>query len=196
VALAPLDFGQFSHDLLIAQFAGGGSTQFSGVIAAYDLVTAVLKGCWKMPPGARWPSTASGHQSWKRQPRQFGLGRRALRRGVLYGAGPSNGARGLLRLPDRGFHRFDVRATTSNWRPGELLFRPGGRLSSAPGHPHHAAGLKAALAPEWLGFPAGLGGSLSTLPAAAGNSSSNWLDRHRPAEENPWYAMQPRLARS
>ena len=27
VALAPLDFGRFSHDLLIGQFAGGGDTQ-------------------------------------------------------------------------------------------------------------------------------------------------------------------------
>lgn len=37
VALAPLDFGRFSHDLLIGQFAGGGNTQSSGFIAAYDL---------------------------------------------------------------------------------------------------------------------------------------------------------------
>jgi len=27
VALAPLDFGRFGHELLIAQFAGGGDTQ-------------------------------------------------------------------------------------------------------------------------------------------------------------------------
>src|SRR5258708_2808523 len=39
VALAPLDFGRFSHDLLIGQFAGGGDTQSSGFIAAYDLAT-------------------------------------------------------------------------------------------------------------------------------------------------------------
>jgi hypothetical protein len=31
VALAPLDFGRFSHDLLIGQFAGGGDTQSSGI---------------------------------------------------------------------------------------------------------------------------------------------------------------------
>ena len=44
VALAPLDFGRFSHDLLIGQFAGGGETQSSGFIAAYDLATGKLDG--------------------------------------------------------------------------------------------------------------------------------------------------------
>jgi len=44
VALAPLDFGRFSHDLLIAQFAGGGDTQSSGFIAAYDLSTGKFDG--------------------------------------------------------------------------------------------------------------------------------------------------------
>lgn len=44
VALAPLDFGAFSHDLLVGQFAGGGTTQSSGYIVAYDLVTGRMKG--------------------------------------------------------------------------------------------------------------------------------------------------------
>jgi len=44
VALAPLDFGRFSHDLLIGQFAGGGDTQSSGFIAAYDLATGNFDG--------------------------------------------------------------------------------------------------------------------------------------------------------
>ena len=44
VALAPLDFGRFSHDLLIGQFAGAGDTQSSGFIAAYDLATGKLDG--------------------------------------------------------------------------------------------------------------------------------------------------------
>jgi uncharacterized protein (TIGR03118 family) len=44
VALAPQDFGAFSHDLLIGQFAGGGTTQGSGTIAIYDLVTGQFKG--------------------------------------------------------------------------------------------------------------------------------------------------------
>lgn len=44
VALAPLDFGAFSHDLLVGQFAGGGTTQSSGYIAAYDMTTGRMKG--------------------------------------------------------------------------------------------------------------------------------------------------------
>jgi uncharacterized protein (TIGR03118 family) len=44
VALAPLDFGRFSHNLLIGQFAGGGDTQSSGYIAAYDLTTGKFNG--------------------------------------------------------------------------------------------------------------------------------------------------------
>jgi uncharacterized protein (TIGR03118 family) len=44
VTLAPLDFGRFSHDLLVGQFAGGGDMENSGVIAAYDLATGKFKG--------------------------------------------------------------------------------------------------------------------------------------------------------
>ncbi len=65
VALAPLDFGRFSHDLLIGQFAGGGATQSSGFIAAYDLATGkfdglledasgkplAINGVWALSPG-------------------------------------------------------------------------------------------------------------------------------------------------
>jgi uncharacterized protein (TIGR03118 family) len=65
VALAPLDFGRFSHDLLIGQFAGGGDTQSSGFIAAYDLATGkfdgllqdasgkplAINGLWALSPG-------------------------------------------------------------------------------------------------------------------------------------------------
>jgi len=65
VALAPLDFGRFSHDLLIGQFAGGGDTQSSGFIAAYDLATGkfdgllqdasgkplAINGVWALSPG-------------------------------------------------------------------------------------------------------------------------------------------------
>jgi uncharacterized protein (TIGR03118 family) len=40
VALAPADFGRFSHNLLIGQFAGGGN----GFIAAYDFTTGKLNG--------------------------------------------------------------------------------------------------------------------------------------------------------
>jgi uncharacterized protein (TIGR03118 family) len=65
VALAPLDFGRFSHDLLIGQFAGGGDTESSGFIAAYDLATGkfdglledasgkplAINGIWALSPG-------------------------------------------------------------------------------------------------------------------------------------------------
>jgi uncharacterized protein (TIGR03118 family) len=65
VALASLDFGTFSHDLLIGQFAGGGTTDGSGTIAAYDLATGkfiglvqdangnplAINGLWAISPG-------------------------------------------------------------------------------------------------------------------------------------------------
>lgn len=44
IALAPDDFGRFSHDLLIGQFAGASATKSSGFIAAYDLATGKLDG--------------------------------------------------------------------------------------------------------------------------------------------------------
>jgi uncharacterized protein (TIGR03118 family) len=65
MTLAPLDFGRFSHDLLVGQFGGGGSTPSAGVIAAYDLATGkfeglvedstgkpvVISGLWSLSPG-------------------------------------------------------------------------------------------------------------------------------------------------
>jgi uncharacterized protein (TIGR03118 family) len=65
VALAPLDFGTFSHDLLIGQFAGAGTSEGSGTIAAYDLATGTfiglvqdatgkplsINGIWAISPG-------------------------------------------------------------------------------------------------------------------------------------------------
>jgi uncharacterized protein (TIGR03118 family) len=44
VALAPLDFGIYSHDLLVGQFAGAGTSEGSGTIAAYDLATGKFVG--------------------------------------------------------------------------------------------------------------------------------------------------------
>jgi uncharacterized protein (TIGR03118 family) len=72
VALAPLDFGRFSHDLLVAQFAGGGTTENSGVIAAFDLVTGrfdgllqdasgkplTVPGIWAISPGNVVPANS------------------------------------------------------------------------------------------------------------------------------------------
>jgi uncharacterized protein (TIGR03118 family) len=72
VALAPLDFGRFSHDLLIGQFAGAGDTQSSGFIAAYDLATGkfdgllqdasgkplAINGIWALSPGNVSPANS------------------------------------------------------------------------------------------------------------------------------------------
>jgi uncharacterized protein (TIGR03118 family) len=44
VTLAPLDFGRFSHHLLISNFAAGGTTQSAGFISAYDLDTGKFDG--------------------------------------------------------------------------------------------------------------------------------------------------------
>jgi uncharacterized protein (TIGR03118 family) len=65
IMLAPTDFGLFSHDLLVGQFGGGGSTPSAGVIAAYDIATGkfegvlldatgkpiVIPGLWSLSPG-------------------------------------------------------------------------------------------------------------------------------------------------
>jgi uncharacterized protein (TIGR03118 family) len=65
VALAPLDFGIFSHALLVGQFAGGGTSEGSGTIAAYDFATGSfmglvqdatgkplsINGLWALSPG-------------------------------------------------------------------------------------------------------------------------------------------------
>jgi uncharacterized protein (TIGR03118 family) len=70
LALAPLDFGRFSHDLLVGQFANAGNTQSAGFIAAYDMVTGkfdgllqdangnplVIQGIWSLAPGNVSPS--------------------------------------------------------------------------------------------------------------------------------------------
>jgi uncharacterized protein (TIGR03118 family) len=77
VALAPLDFGRFSHDLLIGQFAGGGTTQSSGFIAAYDLSTGKfdgllqdatgntlsINGIWAISPGDVSPSNSDASKA-------------------------------------------------------------------------------------------------------------------------------------
>jgi uncharacterized protein (TIGR03118 family) len=44
VTLAPLDFGRFSHHLLVSNFAAGGTTQSAGFISAYDLDTGKFEG--------------------------------------------------------------------------------------------------------------------------------------------------------
>jgi uncharacterized protein (TIGR03118 family) len=44
VTLAPLDFGRFSHHLLVSNFSAGGTTQSAGFISAYDLATGKFDG--------------------------------------------------------------------------------------------------------------------------------------------------------
>jgi uncharacterized protein (TIGR03118 family) len=65
VALAPLDFGTFSHALLIGQFAAGETNDGGGTIAAYDFATGkfiglvqdatgkplAINGLWALSPG-------------------------------------------------------------------------------------------------------------------------------------------------
>ena len=96
VALAPLDFGRFSHELLVGQFAGGGDTQSSGFIAAYDLTTGKfdglvqdasgkplsINGLWALSPGNVTPTNSDP---------AGGPG------GQLYfTAGPNHGSQGLF----------------------------------------------------------------------------------------------------
>jgi uncharacterized protein (TIGR03118 family) len=96
VALAPLDFGRFSHDLLIGQFAGGGDTQSSGFIAAYDLTTGkfdgllqdasgkplAINGVWALSPGNVSPNNDDAAAAPAAQ--------------VYFTAGPNHTTGGLL----------------------------------------------------------------------------------------------------
>jgi uncharacterized protein (TIGR03118 family) len=96
VALAPLDFGRFSHDLLIGQFAGGGDTQASGVIAAYDLATGkfdglledasgkplVINGIWALSPGNASPNNYDAAAAPAAE--------------IYFTAGPNHGSGGLF----------------------------------------------------------------------------------------------------
>src|SRR5260221_2268100 len=96
VALAPLDFGRFSHDLLVGQFAGGGDTQSSGFIAAYDLATGKLhgllqdasgkplaiNGVWALSPGNVSPINNDAAAAPAAQ--------------VYFTAGPNHGSGGLF----------------------------------------------------------------------------------------------------
>jgi uncharacterized protein (TIGR03118 family) len=96
VALAPLDFGRFSHDLLIGQFAGGGETQSSGFIAAYDLSTGkfdgllqdasgkplAINGIWAISPGNVSPNNSDAAAAPAAQ--------------MYFTAGPNHGSGGLF----------------------------------------------------------------------------------------------------
>jgi uncharacterized protein (TIGR03118 family) len=96
VALAPLDFGRFSHDLLIGQFAGGGDTQSSGFIAAYDLATGkfdgllqdasgkplAINGVWALSPGNVSPNNSDAAAAPAAE--------------MYFTAGPNHGSGGLF----------------------------------------------------------------------------------------------------
>ncbi|HET8922000.1 MAG TPA: TIGR03118 family protein [Candidatus Acidoferrum sp.] len=96
VALTPGDFGRFSANLLIGQFAGGGDTQSSGYIAAYRLTTGkfngllqdangkplVIKGIWALNPGNVSPNN-----------NDYPAGTTSR---VYFTAGPNHGSGGLF----------------------------------------------------------------------------------------------------
>ena len=100
VALAPLDFGRFSHDLLIGQFSGGGNTESSGYIAAYDLITGkfeglledtngkplAINGLWSLSPGNASPNNYD----------VVGPPAVAAAAELYFTAGPNHGTGGLL----------------------------------------------------------------------------------------------------
>jgi uncharacterized protein (TIGR03118 family) len=96
VALAPLDFGRFSHCLLVAQFAGAGTTESSGYIAAYDVTTGrfeglledangkplAIPGIWSISPGNVSPNNSDAAASPAAQ--------------LYFTAGPDQGTGGLM----------------------------------------------------------------------------------------------------
>ena len=96
MARAPLDFGRFSHDLLIEQFAGGGDTESSGFIAAYDLATGkfdglpqdasgkplAINGAWALSTGNVSPNNNDSAAAPATE--------------VYFAAGPNHGSGGLL----------------------------------------------------------------------------------------------------
>jgi len=94
--LLRFDFGRFSHDLLIGQFAGGGDTQSSGFIAAYDLATGkfdglledasgkplAINGIWALSPGNVSPNNSDAAAVPAAQ--------------MYFTAGPNHGSGGLF----------------------------------------------------------------------------------------------------
>jgi uncharacterized protein (TIGR03118 family) len=96
VALAPLDFGRFSHNLLIGQFAGGGDTQSSGFIAAYDVATGKFDGLLQDASGK--PLAING--IWALSPGNVSLANSdaaaAPAAEMYFTAGPNHGSGGLF----------------------------------------------------------------------------------------------------
>jgi uncharacterized protein (TIGR03118 family) len=95
VALAPLDFGAYSHDLLVAQWGGGGTTQSSGYIAAYDVTSGRFKGLLEDATGS--PLAING--IWAISPGNSGNNydtAGAPSAEVYFTAGPVHGTGGLF----------------------------------------------------------------------------------------------------
>jgi hypothetical protein len=94
--LAPLDFGRFSHDLLVGQFAGAGNTESSGFIAAYDLVSGKFRGLLQNANGA--PISING--LWSLSPANVSPSSadpdEAPAAEVYFTAGPNRGQSGLF----------------------------------------------------------------------------------------------------
>jgi uncharacterized protein (TIGR03118 family) len=107
VALAPTDFGRFSHSLLIGNFAGGegDAADFSGTIAAYDLVsgkflgnlenangkTLAIQGLWALSPGNSSPGNLDTDAIPGTTPvSNYGPAE------IYFTAGPSGGSKGLF----------------------------------------------------------------------------------------------------
>jgi len=97
ITLAPLDFGRFSHHLLVSNFAAGGTTQSAGFISAYDLATGkfdglledengkplAINGIWSM-------SFANGSEPTSFDPDE------APKAELYFTAGPKQGTEGLF----------------------------------------------------------------------------------------------------
>ena len=96
VALAPLDFGRISHDLLIGQFAGAGDTKSSGFIAAYDMASGKLDGLLEDASGK--PLAING--IWALSPGNISPNNDAPEAApaaeVYFTAGPNRGSGGLF----------------------------------------------------------------------------------------------------
>ena len=96
IALAPLDFGGYSHALLIGEFGGAGNSESAGTIAAYDLTTGkfegllqnasgapiVIQGLWSLSPGNVSPNNLDPAAAPSGQ--------------IYFAAGPNGEANGLF----------------------------------------------------------------------------------------------------
>jgi uncharacterized protein (TIGR03118 family) len=97
VTLAPLDFGRFSHHLLVSNFAAGGTTQSAGFISAYDLATGKFDGLLEDETGKPlsingiWSmSFANGSEAGSFDPDE------APKAELYFTGGPHQGTQGLF----------------------------------------------------------------------------------------------------